>query len=67
MFAFTDWKGEPTESERTVLFDNASAVGQKTFASVVTLPGFALTFPNLVTVVGALVNSLGESLLKTLP
>lgn len=61
VFAFTDWKGEPTESERIVLFDNASAVGKKAIASVVTLPGFASAFPNLVTVVGALVNSLGES------
>jgi hypothetical protein len=54
-----DWNGMPSVAERSVLFDQTSAVGLKTFTRTVTLSGFMQQFPGIANVVGALEDASG--------
>jgi hypothetical protein len=59
--AFPDSQGVLSLPERIVMFDNASAVGMKTFTRTVTLAGFMGALPAIATVKGSLIDSLGSS------
>ena len=54
-----DWNGKPSTGERSVLFDQSSAVGQKSFTRTVTLSGFMSRFPTIATVVASLEDESG--------
>ena len=53
------WDGQPSTGERSVLFDQSSAVGQKSFTRTVTLPAFMTQFPAIVTVAAAIEDESG--------
>ena len=54
-----NWNGKPSTGERSVLFDQSSAVGQKSFTHTITLAGFMGRFPTIATVAAFLEDESG--------
>jgi hypothetical protein len=63
--AFQGGSGQANTYERTVLFDNSSAVGQSSFTRTVTLAGFMTAYPSLARVSVAVVDTVGSSARST--
>jgi hypothetical protein len=65
--AFGTMGSSPAGSERVVLFDDTSAVGQSSFSATVTLPGFILEHGAIASAIVRIVDDAGMSSPMTVP